>query len=237
MNEFQSRVVVVTGAFGSLGRAVAKSFAEQGATVALLDAASNVAPELTRDFASPHMLLAGVQLTDEAQSSAAMSFIVKQFDRIDVLINIAGGFRWEKIEDGSVATWESMFAMNLKTALVASRAALPHLLKNPPGSRIVNIGAGAAAKPAAAGMGAYTASKAGVQKFTESFADELKDRGVTVNAVLPGTIDTPQNRKDMPDADFSRWVAPSALAEVVLFLASPRAAAITGAAITVNGRG
>ena len=237
MNEFQSRVVVVTGAFGSLGRAVAKSFAEQGATVALLDAASNVAPELTRDFASPHMLLAGVQLTDEAQSSAAMSFIVKQFDRIDMLINIAGGFRWEKIEDGSVATWESMFAMNLKTALVASRAALPHLLKNAPGSRIVNIGAGAAAKPAAAGMGAYTASKAGVQKLTESLADELKYRGVTVNAVLPGTIDTPQNRKDMPDADFSRWVAPSALAEVVLFLASERAAAITGAAIPVNGRG
>jgi NAD(P)-dependent dehydrogenase (short-subunit alcohol dehydrogenase family) len=103
--------------------------------------------------------------------------------------------------------------------------------------RIINIGAGAAAARAGAGMGAYTASKAGVQKLTESLADELRDRGITVNAVLPGTIDTPRNRSDMPDADFSRWVTPDAIAEVVVFLASDSAQAVTGAAIPVFGRG
>ena len=86
-------------------------------------------------------------------------------------------------------------------------------------------------------MGAYTASKAGVQKLTESLADELKDRGITVNAILPGTIDTPRNRSDMPDADFSRWVTPDAIADVVLYLASDNAQAVTGAAIPVFGRG
>jgi NAD(P)-dependent dehydrogenase (short-subunit alcohol dehydrogenase family) len=128
-----------------------------------------------------------------------------------------------------------MFAMNLRTAVASCKAALPALLESGRG-RIVNIGAGAAAK-GRAGMGAYTASKAGVQRLTESLADELKDRGVTVNAILPGTIDTPRNRADMPDADFSRWVAPAAIAEVILFLASDAAAAVTGAAIPVTGRG
>ena len=103
-------------------------------------------------------------------------------------------------------------------------------------SGIINIGAGAAAK-AGAGMGAYTASKAGVQRLTESLSEETKDRGITVNAILPGTIDTPRNRADMPDADFTRWVAPASIAEVIVFLASDAAASITGAAIPVFGRG
>jgi NAD(P)-dependent dehydrogenase (short-subunit alcohol dehydrogenase family) len=126
--------------------------------------------------------------------------------------------------------------MNLKTAVTATKAALPHLLRSRRG-RVINIGAGAAARTASAGMGAYTASKAGVHKLTESLAEELKERGVTVNAVLPGTIDTPRNRADMPDADFSKWVAPSAIAAVIGFLASDEAAAVTGALIPVFGRG
>jgi NAD(P)-dependent dehydrogenase (short-subunit alcohol dehydrogenase family) len=155
--------------------------------------------------------------------------------RIDALINVAGGFRWQKLEEGDVDTWDRMFAINLKTAVVASRAVLPPLLAQGSGS-IVHVGAGAAAR-AAAGMGAYAASKSGVLRLTESLAEELKDRGVRVNAVLPGTIDTPQNRADMPDADFSRWVAPEALADVVLFLISPAARAVNGAAVRVFGRG
>jgi NAD(P)-dependent dehydrogenase (short-subunit alcohol dehydrogenase family) len=129
-----------------------------------------------------------------------------------------------------------MYAMNLKTAVVLTQAALPAIRKSQAG-RIVLVGAGAAAGKAAAGMAAYTASKAGVHKLTESLADELKDAGITVNAVLPGVIDTPVNRKDMPDADFGRWVAPSALANVIHFLASTEAEAVTGALIPVNGRG
>jgi NAD(P)-dependent dehydrogenase (short-subunit alcohol dehydrogenase family) len=128
-----------------------------------------------------------------------------------------------------------MFAMNLKTAVIACSAALPYLGARGPG-RIINIGAGAAAR-AAAGMGAYTASKAGVERLTESLAEELKDRQITVNCVLPGTLDTPRNRADMPQADFSRWVAPQAVADVVAFLASDAARAVTGAAIRVSGRG
>jgi NAD(P)-dependent dehydrogenase (short-subunit alcohol dehydrogenase family) len=101
----------------------------------------------------------------------------------------------------------------------------------------VNIGAAAAVARAGAGMGAYTAAKAGVLRLTESLSEEVKDRGLTVNAILPGTIDTPRNRVDMPDADFSRWVAPEAIADVILFLASDAARAVTGAAIPVQGRG
>jgi len=129
-----------------------------------------------------------------------------------------------------------MFASNLKTAVVSTRAALPGLLASPAG-RIINVGAGAAERAAGVGMGAYTASKAGVHKLTESLAQELKDRGITVNAVLPGIIDTPQNRADMPKADYSRWVPPAAIAAVIAFLASEQAAAVTGALLPVYGRG
>jgi NAD(P)-dependent dehydrogenase (short-subunit alcohol dehydrogenase family) len=165
-----------------------------------------------------------------------MSTVVSRLGGIDVLVNVAGTFRWQTLADGDVATWDLLHSVNLKTAVVASKAILPHLFTRGAG-RIVNVGANAAAGRAAAGMGAYTASKAGVQRFTESLADELKDRGITVNAVLPGTIDTLQNRADMPKADFTRWVEPAALAEVIAFLASDAAHAVTGASIPVLGRG
>jgi NAD(P)-dependent dehydrogenase (short-subunit alcohol dehydrogenase family) len=126
--------------------------------------------------------------------------------------------------------------MNLRSAVVSCKCALPALLERGAG-RIINIGAGAAAARAGLGMGAYTASKAGVQRLTEALAEELKDRQVTVNAVLPGTIDTPRNRLDMPKADFSRWVPPEKIARVIVFLASEDASAITGASIPVFGRG
>jgi NAD(P)-dependent dehydrogenase (short-subunit alcohol dehydrogenase family) len=159
---------------------------------------------------------------------------MSRFGRIDALLNIAGGFRWIKIEDSHSADLEFLFRMNVQTAVNTVRAALPALKASPAG-RIVNVGALAAEK-ATAGMGPYTASKAGVLRLTESLADELKDSGVTVNAVLPSTIDTPQNRADMPKADFSRWVAPADLAEVMLFLASEKARAVTGALVAVRGR-
>ena len=236
MAAFTDRVVVVTGAYGSLGVAVAQAFADQGAKVALFGRAATPPASLQQRFGAPHLLLGNVELTNPPSTTAAMDSVQQRLGRLDVLVNVAGGFRWQKLENGDVDTWEQMYSMNLKTAVIASRAALPHLLASAPAS-IVNVGAGAATKPATAGMGAYLASKSGVLKLTESLADELKDRGVTVNAVLPGTIDTPQNRADMPDADVSRWVAASAIADVITFLASSRASAITGAAIPVFGRG
>jgi len=185
----QDRRSVVTGAFGQLGSTVARAFARAGAKVALLDVAPTIPPVLEAEFGQSHLLIRAVDLADVEATRKAMAAAAMRFGGIDVLVNVAGGFRYETLLEGGVATWDEMFAMNLRTAVVSCKAALPALLESGRG-RIINIGAGAAAK-GRTGMGAYTASKAGVQRLTESLADELKDRGVTVNAILPGTIDTP----------------------------------------------
>ena len=229
-------VVVVTGAFGALGRAVATAFASRGAQLALLDVTPQPPAVIRGQLGVAPLLFGGVDLSDMEATRRVMSATAMRFGGIDVLVNIAGGFRWQKLEDGDPETWDQLYTMNLRTAVVCCKAALPALLERGRG-RIINIGAGAAAARAGAGMGAYTASKAGVQRLTESLAEEVKDRGITVNAILPGVIDTARNRVDMPDADFSRWVAPEAIAEVILFLASDAARAVTGASIPVFGRG
>jgi NAD(P)-dependent dehydrogenase (short-subunit alcohol dehydrogenase family) len=224
----------VTGAFGALGGAVARRFASRGVRLGLLGR-EPVPAALRQEFGAAHVLLGGVDLTVQEAASAAMQSVAAATGGFQVLVNVAGGFRWETLAEGDVSTWELMFAMNLKTAVVASKAALPHLIAAG-GGRIVNIGAGAAGR-AAAGMGAYAASKAGVERLTEALAAELRDRNVTVNAILPGTIDTAANRAAMPDADVARWVEPEAVADVVVFLASDAARAVTGAALRVFGRG
>lgn len=230
----KNSAVVITGAFGTLGSAVARAFAARGARLALIDRAPPP-PTAQSEFGAAHRLLGGVDLTSSAAAETAMDAARTALGGIDVLVNIAGGFRWQTLEQGEIEGWDSMYQINLRTAVVACKAALPQLLRSRAG-RIVNVGAGAAAR-AAAGMGAYAASKSGVLRLTESLAEEIKDRGVTVNAVLPGTIDTPQNRADMPDADRTRWVAPEAIAAVIVFLASVEASAVTGAGIPVTGRG
>lgn len=229
-------IVVITGAFGALGRAVAQAFAMRGAQLALLDVAPQPPTVVRELLGRAPLVFGGVDLTDLEATRRVMAATSMRFGGIDVLVNIAGGFQWEKLEAGDPETWDQLYAMNLRTAVVCCKTALPAMLERGKG-RIVNIGAGAAAGRAAAGMGAYTASKAGVQRLTESLSEEVKDRGITVNAILPGTIDTPRNRADMPDADFGRWVAPDDIAEVILFLASDAARAVTGAAIPVFGRG
>jgi NAD(P)-dependent dehydrogenase (short-subunit alcohol dehydrogenase family) len=228
------RAVLITGAFGALGAAVARRFAAEGAQLILLDRVAVPAWAL-QEFSAPHLLRGGVDLTQGASTAAAVREASTAAGGLDVLINVAGGFQWQPLAEGALEVWDTMFAMNLKTAVNACSAALPFLGARGAG-RIINIGAGAAAR-AAAGMGAYTASKAGVERLTESLAAELKDRNVTVNSVLPGTLDTPRNRADMPSADFSRWVALEAVADVIAFLASDAARAVTGAAIRVSGRG
>jgi NAD(P)-dependent dehydrogenase (short-subunit alcohol dehydrogenase family) len=224
--------VVITGAAGVLGAAVARAFLATGASLALMDRAA-ASQDPLKDVADAHVFLEGIDLTDLAQARRAMDTAASKLGGIDVLVNIAGGFRWETIADGSLETWDFLYAINLKTALCACKAALGYLPAD--NGRIVNVGAAAAAK-AGTGMGAYTASKAGVAKLTEALAEELKDKGINVNAVLPTIIDTPANRADMPKADFTRWVAPQALADVIVFLSSHAARAITGASILVSGR-
>jgi NAD(P)-dependent dehydrogenase (short-subunit alcohol dehydrogenase family) len=176
--------------------------------------------------------IGGVDLADAAQAKAAIDDAARALGGLDALVNIAGTFRFETLTDGSPDTWDFLYRINLRTAVAASKAALAHL---PDGGRIVNIGAASALK-AGAGVGAYTASKAGVLRFTESLAEELKARNITVNAVLPSIIDTPPNRRDMPKADFAKWVRPEQLADVIVFLLSDQASAITGALIPVTGR-
>ncbi|QUS39764.1 SDR family NAD(P)-dependent oxidoreductase [Tardiphaga alba] len=224
----QRKIVVITGAAGALGRVVADRALEDGATVAVIDHGHNDIPSTPQ-----RLQIGGVDLADAARAAKAIGEVIAQFGRIDVLINIAGAFRFEAIADGDNASWETMHRLNLLTALNTSRAAIPHLVTSSAG-RIVNIGA-IGALEAGSGMGPYAASKAGVHRLTESLAAELKGK-VTVNAVLPSTIDTSANRRDMPDADFAKWVTPDELASVILFLASDAASAVTGALVPVRGR-
>lgn len=218
-----SRIIVVTGAAGVLGKNLTKLLRERGWDAVGIDVAE--AGDLDRG------MIGGVDLTDERAVERAFSRIAGG-GQITGLANIAGGFTWETVADGTPQSWERMFHLNVLTALTTSRAALAHLS---PGGSIVNVGAAATAR-AAAGMGAYTASKSGVARLTEALAEEWKERGLRVNAVLPSIIDTPANRADMGDADSAKWVKPSELAEVIAFLLSDAASAITGASIPVTGR-
>lgn len=223
------KTIAVTGGFGALGRAVGEAVQAAGARLALIDKARAPA-----GLASDVLALPEVELGQACDARRAMDQIVATFGGLDGLVNVAGGFKWETVETGSIETWDRLYAINVRTALLASQAALPHLLTRG-GGRIVNVGANAAAQ-AGLGMGAYAASKSGVARLTEAMAEEFKDRGITVNAVLPSILDTPANRADMPQADPSRWVRPEALAKVVVFLLSEAAAPITGALIPVRGR-
>jgi NAD(P)-dependent dehydrogenase (short-subunit alcohol dehydrogenase family) len=214
--------ILVTGASGVLGQVVVEGLAARGAEV--LPLARGKAPAAG---------IGGVDLNDAKALADAMAKVRERADRLAGLVNIVGGFAWEKVEGGSLDTWDRLYRINLRSAVAATQAALP-LLKAGKGA-IVNVGSAAAAK-AGVGMAAYAASKAGVVKLTESLAEELKGEGVRVNAVLPSIIDTPANRADMPKADFSRWVTPAALEKVIAFLLSDDAEAITGACIPVTGR-
>jgi 3-oxoacyl-[acyl-carrier protein] reductase len=222
------KVILITGASGALGKVVAEAALARGARVAGVDhAKAGIADTPDR------MELGGVDLSDAAQAKQAIDAVTARFGKLDVLLNIAGAFSFETITEGNPKTWQRLYAINVLTALNASRAAIPHLIASPTG-RIVNIGAMGALQ-AGGGMGPYAASKAGVHRLTEALAAELKGK-VTVNAVLPSTIDTPANRAGMPKADFAKWVSGEELANVILFLASDEASAVTGALLPVSGR-
>ncbi|MFL6792015.1 MAG: 3-oxoacyl-ACP reductase FabG [Bradyrhizobium sp.] len=222
------KVVVITGASGALGKVVAEEALARGARVAGVDYAPSQVP------ATPSRIeLGGVDLTDAGQAKKAIDAAAAHFGKLDALINIAGGFAFETIAEGDPKTWQRMYALNVTTALNASRAAIPHLSASS-AARIVNVGA-LGALQAGAGMGPYAASKAGVHRLTEALAAEHKGK-ITVNAVLPSIIDTAANRASMPKADFGKWVTPKELANVILFLASDTASAVTGALLPVSGR-
>ncbi|WGM47272.1 Dihydroanticapsin 7-dehydrogenase [Brevundimonas sp. NIBR10] len=218
-----SRIVIVTGASGALGRAVVARLRAEGVVVAAVDAVATV--EIDADLVLP-----GVDLADAASVATAFETVATALGPITGLANIAGGFVWEPVVGGEAQTWDRMFRTNLLTAALASRAALPHLLKQ--GGSIVNVGAAGAVDPAT-GMAPYAASKAGVMALTRSLADEVRGKGVRINAVLPTILDTPTNRRDMPDADPAGWIRPADAAEVIAFLLSDVSVAVNGAGIAL----
>ncbi|MBU6456862.1 MAG: SDR family oxidoreductase [Bradyrhizobium sp.] len=222
------KVILVTGALGALGRVFMDEALARGARIAAVDHAPTQVPANARKLE-----LGGVDLTDAAQARKAVDAAVSHFGRLDALVNIAGGFAYETVAEGDLKTWQRMYALNVLTTLNASQSAIPHLVASGAG-RIVNVGAMGAVQ-AGSGMAAYAASKAGVHRLTEALAAEWKGK-ITVNAVLPSTIDTPTNRASMPNADFAKWVSARELAEVILFLISDAASGVTGALLPVSGR-
>ncbi|MGB8434217.1 MAG: SDR family NAD(P)-dependent oxidoreductase [Burkholderiales bacterium] len=230
------RVAIVTGAAGNLGRATAEAMRAAGAKTVLVDGSQEHLQQAYPRTQDPDRLLhGGIDLTDEQGAQSIATAARNRFGRIDVLVNTVGGFRGGKaVHEEELATWDLMMAINVRTTLLACRAVLPDFHDQGSGA-IVNIAAGAALS-SPAGLAAYSASKSAVIRLTEALAAEGKARGIRVNAVLPGTIDTPQNRATMPNADTSKWVAPEAIADVIVFLASDAARAVTGVALPVFGR-
>jgi NAD(P)-dependent dehydrogenase (short-subunit alcohol dehydrogenase family) len=224
----QGKIVAVTGASGALGWVVTGLALERGAKVALIDhSATKTSPTENR------FEIGGVDLSEAGEAKRAIDTAATHFGGLDVLVNVAGAFSFQTVADGDTALWERLYRLNTLTALNTSRAAIPHLVKSKSG-RIINIGA-MGALHAGSGMGPYAASKSGVHRLTETLAEELKGK-VTVNAVMPSTIDTPANRRDMPNADFSKWATPHEVAAMILFLASDESSGVTGALIPVAGR-
>jgi NAD(P)-dependent dehydrogenase (short-subunit alcohol dehydrogenase family) len=226
----ENQRIAVTGAFGTLGAAVVRAACSAGANVAAIGHAA----ASSADMPNTAISIVGADLADAAAAQHTLDRTAQALGGLDALVNIAGAFRWETLADGDLDTWDFLYRTNLRTAVATSKAAIAHLRRNG-GGRIVNIGAAGAIK-AAAGMGAYAASKAGIARLTEALAEELKDHRITVNAVLPGIIDTPSNRAAMPAAQFDRWARPEQISDVILFLLSAQASAVTGALLPVTGR-
>ena len=227
---------MVTGAAGHLGRAVAAAFAAQGARLALVDRDQAA---LDAEFGGASVkageaVLLAADLLDDAQVGAAVDRAMQRLGAIDALCHLAGGFRMgEAVHETTDANWDFLFDINTRTLRNIARAVVPRMLAQGAG-RIVTVGAASASRGLAQ-MGAYTAAKSAAIRLTEAMSAELRERNINVNCVLPTIIDTPENRAAMPGADPARWVAPAALADVIVFLCSDAARAVHGAALPVSG--
>lgn len=231
--DMTGKVVLVTGAAGNLGRACATTLAEAGARLLLADLDRDRI-EAIHGEETPDRAIVECNLADPTSAAMAVEFGTSHMGRIDAVANTVGGFHaWPKVHEDTPEAWSRMLTLNLETAVNLARAVIPAMAEAG-GGRIVNV----AARPAlsgVSGMGAYAASKAGVLRLTETLAAENRKSGIAVNAVLPSILDTPENREAMPKADPSAWVKPEAVADVILFLLSDRARAISGAGVPVYG--
>jgi NAD(P)-dependent dehydrogenase (short-subunit alcohol dehydrogenase family) len=233
-SDYSDRVVVITGAAGNLGHAVVHTFKTAGAKLALVDRASGRLESIFPDLAgSPDCFITPpTDITDPGAVGAMVEATHRHFGKIEILINLAGGYRAGRpLPETPLGDWDLMLNLNAKSVFITCQAVIPHMLRQGYG-KIISI-ASRAALGGEAFHAAYSVSKTAVVRLTESMAAELKAAGINVNCVMPGIIDTPPNRAAMPSADFSKWVAPQAVADVILFLASDGARAINGASLPV----
>ncbi len=234
MYDFSGRVVIVTGAAGNLGNAVTRAFQSAGARLTLVDRAEDRLQRLYPDMVDSfdYLLANSVDLTSAEAVQSMVDKTLERFGQIQVLVNTAGGYRaGAPVHETSLETWDFMLNLNARSVFLVSRAVIPHLLQQRYG-KIINVAA-RVARQGRANMAVYSASKSAVVHLTESMAAELKGEGINVNCILPSTIDTPANRRAMPEADYSSWVKPQAIAEVILFLASDSASPLHGVAVPV----
>lgn len=236
--ELEGKVAVISGAGGNLGGAVVRRLRAENVRVVLIDANAAALEKVSREngLTAETGLTGVVDLTQKAEVEAFVEKAAATFGPPDILVNIAGGFRsGGPVHEMDESAWDFLLTLNAKTAFLLSAAVARRMVAGSVKGRIINTSARAGLS-GVPGLSAYSASKSAVLRLTESMAAELLDLGITVNAVLPSTLDTPQNRQAMPDADFSKWVAPESLAGVIAFLASDAARDISGAAIPVYGR-
>src|SRR2546425_3463784 len=224
----KDKIVFITGAKGGLGSFVTRRFLAAGATV--VGTSRSISKE---DFPQPNFIPLAVDFTQAAAVHDAIESVIGRFGKLDVLVHVLGGFAGgQTVAQTDDATWEQMRDLNLTSAFYVLRAAIPHLRKSGKG-RIVAIGSLAAVEPHA-GLAAYVTFKSALTTLVRTVALENKDSGMTANVVLPATMDTPANRKSMPGADFSKWVQPADVADLVLWLADERAEHINGMAIPID---
>ncbi|MCH8029977.1 MAG: SDR family oxidoreductase [Candidatus Dadabacteria bacterium] len=238
MERLTDRIAILTGGTGALGSKVLKALLDEGAKAVCVyfredQLRDNISLLKDKDYKKRLMFLKA-DLTRDKQVEKIVTKTIDGFGGVDILINVAGGFTYGKLLDTEVKTLDHMMNTNLKSAFIATKAVLPHMIKQNYG-RIVNVSSRPALK-GTKGLGAYAASKAAVLNLTETTADEVMNYDINVNAILPSTIDTPANRLDMPKADFAKWVKPEDIARVIIFLISEDSRPITGAGIPVYGR-
>lgn len=236
MVDFTKQVALITGAAGNIGQATAYAFYEAGAKLALVGRSREQVTMAFPDLVDAgDCLFVAADLTDASAVDQMVQAVMDHYGRIDILANIAGGFKsGTPVHETPLEVWDYMINLNARTVFLVSRAVVGHMLQQGHG-KIINI-ASRAALEGRPRMAAYSVAKSAVIRLTESMAAELKNQGINVNCIVPDTIDTPQNRAEMPAADFSKWVTPRDLADVILFLASTAAKPVTGAVLPVYGR-
>jgi NAD(P)-dependent dehydrogenase (short-subunit alcohol dehydrogenase family) len=228
------RVVMVTGGSGALGQAITHRFLAEGAVVCVPWIVEQERERLEQSVDAetrPRLVLERCDVVDDAAVQRLVAGVVARHRRLDVMVSAVGGFAMGALVQTDRKLWDAMLTLNLTTAYVATRAVLPHMLSAGSG-RIVAV-ASRAVVPPAAGFIAYTVAKAGVIAFVQALAAETRDRGVTVNAVLPSTMDTPANRAAMPDVDPKTWVPVSSVAGAIGYLASDESAHVTGSLLAI----